>query len=81
MHVQVRLGPGLATAAGRRRLRVALPPHATVETLLERVRDAEPAIAAGLEAALPVVGGTHASKEQELVDGDEVALLIPVAGG
>jgi molybdopterin converting factor small subunit len=60
---------------------VVLPPRATVETLLEHVRDLEPAIAAGLEAALPVVGGTHASKEQELADGDEVALLIPVAGG
>lgn len=81
MNVQVRLGPGLATAAGRRRFGVVLPPHATVETLLERVRDVEPAIAAGLEAALPVVGGTHASKQQELADGDEVALLIPVAGG
>lgn len=81
MNVQVRLGPGLATAAGRRRLLVELPSHATVEMLLERVRDTEPAIAAGLEAALPVVAGTHASKEQELFEGEEVALLIPVAGG
>ena len=81
MNVQVRLGPGLATAAGSRRLRVALPPHATVATLLERVRDLEPAIAAGLDSALAVVAGTQVGKEQALADGDEVALLIPVAGG
>ena len=36
MHVDVRLGPGLATAAGSARLRVALPSGATVATLLDR---------------------------------------------
>jgi molybdopterin converting factor small subunit len=30
---------------------------------------------------LPVVAGTHAEREQKLHAGDEVALLIPVAGG
>ena len=81
MHVQVRLGAGLATAAGTRRLSVALPDGATVEALLDRLGELEPEIAAGLGSALPVVRGTHAAREQELSDGDEVALLIPVAGG
>ena len=81
MHVQVRLGAGLATAAGTRRLSVALPEGATVETLLDRLGELEPGIAAGLTSALPVVRGTHAGHEQALSDGDEVALLIPVAGG
>jgi hypothetical protein len=27
------------------------------------------------------VRGTHAGHEQQLCDGDEIALLIPVAGG
>jgi molybdopterin converting factor small subunit len=30
---------------------------------------------------LPVVSGTHVEREQRLHAGDEVALLIPVAGG
>ena len=81
MHVQVRLGAGLATTAGTRRLSVALPEGATVDTLLARLGELEPGIAAGLGSALAVVRGTHAGHEQELSDGDEVALLIPVAGG
>jgi molybdopterin converting factor small subunit len=81
VHVQVRLGSGLATAAGTRRLRIELPQDATVDTLLERLGAAEPAIAPALDSALPIVRGTHASGEQPLADGDEVALLIAVAGG
>ena len=81
MHVQVRLGSGLAAAAGTRRLRVELPPGATVDDLLGRLRADEPVIAPALGSALPVVKGTHASGTQRLDDGEEVALLIPVAGG
>lgn len=81
MHVQVRLGSGLATAAGTRRLRVELPQDATVDTLLERLGATEPAIAPALDSALTIVRGTHASGEQPLADGDEVALLTAVAGG
>lgn len=81
MHVQVRLGSGLASAAGTRRLHIELPQDATVDTLLERLGEAEPAIGPALDSALPIVRGTHASGEQPLADGDEVALLIAVAGG
>jgi sulfur-carrier protein len=81
VHVLVRLGSGLATAAGTRRLRVELPGESTVETLLTRLGEVEPAIAPALESALPVLRGTHASATEPLADGDEVALLIPVAGG
>ena len=81
MHVQVRLGSGLATAAGTRRLRLELPRDSTVETLLARLGEAEPAIAPALDSALPVLRGTHASGADPLTDGDEVALLIPVVGG
>jgi molybdopterin converting factor small subunit len=81
VHVQVRLGSGLATAAGTRRLSVELPQDATVDTLRERLGAAEPAIAPALDSALALVRGTHAGGEQRLADGDEVALLIAVAGG
>jgi molybdopterin converting factor small subunit len=81
VRVQVRLGAGLATAAGSRRLTVALPDGASVETLLAELRELEPQLAAGLDSALPMVRGTHADRDQALNDGDDVALLIPVAGG
>ena len=81
MHVQVRLGSGLAAAAGTRRLRVELPQDATVDTLLDRLGAAEPAIAPALASALAVIRGPHASGEQPLADGDVVAVLIAVAGG
>jgi molybdopterin converting factor small subunit len=81
VRVQVRLGAGLATAAGSRRLTVALPEGASVDTLLDELRELEPQLAAGLDSALPVVRGTHADRDQALNDGDDVALLIPVAGG
>jgi molybdopterin converting factor small subunit len=77
----VRLGAGLATAAGSRRLTVALPDDASVDTLLDELGELEPGLAAGLGSALPVVRGTHANRDQPLKDGDDVALLIPVAGG
>jgi molybdopterin converting factor small subunit len=60
---------------------VALPDGASVEALLAELGELEPGLAAGLESALPVVRGTHAKRDQPLKDGDDVALLIPVAGG
>jgi molybdopterin synthase sulfur carrier subunit len=81
VQVVVRLGSGLATAAGIRRLRVELPQEATVGTLLVRLGESEPAIAPALDSVLPVLRGTHASGGEPLSDGDEVALLMPVAGG
>jgi sulfur-carrier protein len=81
VQIVVRLGSGLATAAGTRRLRFELPQQATVETLLGRLGELEPAIAPALGSAVPVLKGTHARGAQPLADGDEVALLIPVAGG
>jgi molybdopterin synthase sulfur carrier subunit len=81
VQVVVRLGSGLATAAGTRRLRVELPRQSTVDTLLQRLRETQPAIAPALDSALPVVRGSHASGADALAEGDEVALLIPVAGG
>ena len=77
----MRLGSGLATAAAARRLRVTLPEDATVEVLLRRLGELEPALAPHLDAAVPIVRGAHATPGQRVSGGDEIALLIPVAGG
>jgi molybdopterin converting factor small subunit len=52
-----------------------------VAGLLDALAADQPALAPALPSALPVVAGAHATRERPLREGDEVALLIPVAGG
>jgi molybdopterin converting factor small subunit len=81
VRVRVRLGAGLSRFAGAPLLAVELERDATVEHLLAALAAREPALAPALPSALPVVAGVHAARGDVLQDGDEVALLIPVAGG
>lgn len=81
MTVNVRLSAGLAQAVGRTRLVVTLAEGATVADLVEHLRAEHPALASRLDLALPVVSGRHASPSDRLAPGQEVALLLPVAGG
>ena len=60
---------------------VALPDGADVAALLAELARLEPGLAAGLGSALPVVRGSQVDRGRPLGDGDDVALLIPVAGG
>ncbi len=81
MEVHVRLGTGLARAAGAARLTCELTDGATVEDLLRRLTADRPDLAGALRAALPVVRGAHVPRDAVLPSGAEVALLTPVAGG
>lgn len=79
--MRVRLGADLARIAGTARLSVDLGEGATVADLLERVGAENPAIRDGLPSALPLIAGAHAPRERRLASGEEVALLLPAAGG
>ena len=81
MRVRVRLGAGLSRFAEAPLLSVDLAEGACVDDLLAAVGDEQPALAPALRSALPVVGGTHVERAQRLQAGDEVALVIPIAGG
>jgi molybdopterin converting factor small subunit len=81
MRVRVRLAAGLARLAGAPLLALTLEPQATVDDLLQALGDAHPDLAPALAAVLPVIAGAHAQRGDVLQDGDEVALLLPVAGG
>ena len=81
MRVRVRLGAGLSRFADAPVLSIDLAEGASVDDLLETLGTEQPALAPALRSALPVVAGTHVEREQRLSAGDEVALLIPVAGG
>lgn len=81
MQVRVRLGAGLSRLSTAPTLTLELNEGASVEDLLARLGDSEPGLAPALRSALPVIGGQHAEPRQRLEDRQEVALLLPVAGG
>jgi molybdopterin converting factor small subunit len=81
MRVRVRLGAGLSRFADAPLLSIDLAEGASVDDLLDALGTEQPALAPALRSALPVLAGTHVEREQRLSAGDEVALLIPVAGG
>ncbi len=81
MNVNVRLSAGLASAAGNARLRVTLSENATVADLLAHLRRQHPALTTRLDSAIPIISGRHVSETEPLTTGQEVALLLPVAGG
>lgn len=81
MNIRVRLSAGLAQFAGNSRLVVNLAEGATVTDLLNHLRTEHPAIAPKLDIAIPMVAGRPAGYSELLTAGQEVALLLPVAGG
>ena len=81
VQVRVRLGAGLSRLAKAPALTLELDDGATVADVLAHLRESEPDLAPALRSALPVIGGLHAEPRQRLEDRQEVALLLPVAGG
>ncbi len=81
MDVHVRFSMGLAQYVGTARLTVRLPGEATVADLMEQLCIEHPSLAHRLDAAVPVVAGRHVSRAEPLADGQEVAFLVPIAGG
>jgi molybdopterin converting factor small subunit len=80
MTVFIRLGAGLDLAEGLTRLSVSLPEEATVADLLGHLRAKYPA-SVRLANAVMVSNGEHISRSAPLVDGQELALLLPISGG
>jgi molybdopterin converting factor small subunit len=77
--VTVRLSGPLAASLGARRA-VGLDEGATVRDLLEAIaREANVDGHGGTLAA--VAGGSFLARSRTLADGDEVDVLVPVAGG
>jgi sulfur-carrier protein len=80
VNVRVLLFAGYAERLGLETVRVALPAIATVADALDHVRSLP-----GGERIPPkplcAVNLTHAALDTQLCEGDEVALLPPLAGG
>lgn len=81
MQIAVRLSAALAQITGVPRLQVEVGDGATVADLKQELVSRYPALAPRLKHAVPIVGGNHASSHDALAGGQEVAFLMPVAGG
>jgi molybdopterin converting factor small subunit len=78
--INVRLSGPLAQSLGARRA-FGMQAGATVEDLLETIA-VEAGIAREQAGSLAAVaGGSFLGRSQALADGDEVDVLVPVAGG
>ena len=81
MIVRIRLGSSLARLAPAPVLGVELPDGATVEDLYDDLARRTPELAPALASALPLFEGEHVERGRALAHGQEIALLIPAAGG
>ena len=79
--VRVRFFARYAELVGRSEAAVSVPLPATVGDVLRRVRDDLPGAQALPERPLAAVNLKHAKLDATVRDGDEVALLPPIAGG
>lgn len=81
MRINVRVNGVLAQKMGMTRFPVSLPPQATVQILVEQLLQSYPQFAGEIGRAVAVRGGSHQPPTAELADGEEIALLLPIAGG
>jgi molybdopterin synthase catalytic subunit len=81
MSVRVLLFAIYADLAGRESVELSLAAPATVGDLLRQLRIAVPGAARIPARPLVAVNQVHAGLDSPVRDGDEVALLPPMAGG
>ena len=81
MQVSVRLSAALAQITGAARLQVTVCAAATVADVRQALLPSYPALAPRLPYAVAVVGGNHASPADVVFTEQEVAFLMPIAGG
>lgn len=81
MHVNVRLSAGLAQITGVSRLQLTVPESTTVADLSGLLVEQYPGLQLRLGHAVAMLGGSHVPPGALLVPDQEVAFLLPVAGG
>jgi len=81
VQVSVRLSAALAQITGAARMQVTVCDAATVADVRQALLASCPALAPRLQHAVSMVGGNHASPTDIVSADQEVAFLMPVAGG
>jgi molybdopterin converting factor small subunit len=81
MKIHLRFSSGLAAEIGRARLVKEVGPETTAAEILTQLQDEFPAASDLLGQAVCMHQGFHIGAETPLQDGQELALLLPIAGG
>ncbi len=81
IQIHIRLSAGLAQSIGLARMVVTLPDAATVADAISHLLNQHPGLNTKMHLALPFVAGQQVTQSAPLVDGQELALLLPAAGG
>jgi len=81
MRIHTRFSGELASAIGKHRFTLVLPHNATVGDLLDLLCQEYPDSTSKLRATVPIITGRHVTSSEILTDGQEVAFLLPMAGG
>ncbi len=81
MRITVRLFASQRELLGTSSLQADVPDPSTAGSALVLLADAHPALRSSIGSTAFAVNREHASPETPLRDGDELALLPPVAGG
>ena len=81
MNVHILLFATYADLAGRGSVELSVAPPATVADVLRQLRDLVPGAARIPERPLVALNQVHARLETPVSDGDELAVLPPMAGG
>jgi len=81
MQITVRVNGVLAQKMGTARFPVTLPTPARIQDLRQYLQTQYPGLSVEIERAVTVVSGVHKPATTLLQDGQEIALLMPVAGG
>lgn len=79
--VRLKLFARYAELVGQDELRLSVPLPATVADVVRRAREEIPGATAIPERPLVAVNMRHVQLDARVADGDEVALLPPLAGG
>ncbi len=81
MIINTRINGALAQEIGVTHLRIQVEDAVTVADLLNHLRQQYPQSGPKFDQVVPIAAGQHLSQTTALTDGQEVALLLPVAGG
>ena len=81
MQVSIRLSAALAQITGVPRVQVEVAEDATVATATAVLIARYPGLEPRLKHAVPILAGAHATAADRLAPGQELAFLMPVAGG